>query len=63
MGSLYSLVLSCILVFFGSSIANFYTPIPNLRAKVAEVLHFYAFYHLLDGNKSVACGAMRGLCR
>ena len=27
------------------------------------MLGFYAIYHLLDGNKSVSCGAMRGLSK
>ena len=27
------------------------------------MLEFYAIYYLLDGNKSVCCGAMRGLAK
>ena len=46
---------------FGNHIADFFTSIPELQAKVTEVLNFYGVYHLLDGNKAVSCGAMRGL--
>ena len=27
------------------------------------MMGLYAFYHLLDGNKGVACGVMRGLAK
>ena len=41
--------------------AGFFTSIPELQERVTEVLNFYGVYHLLDGNKAVSCGAMRGL--
>jgi len=44
-------------------LAAVYTNIPDLKEEVAHVLEFYAIYYLLDGNKSVTCGAMRGLSR
>ncbi len=46
---------------FGNYIAAFFTSIPDLQVEVASVLNFYGIYHLLDGNKAVSCGVMRGL--
>ena len=44
-------------------ISEFYTNIPDLQEEVAHVLIIYSFYHLLDGNKAVSSGIMRGLAK
>ncbi len=41
--------------------ANFYTNIEDLQPVLAKGMKFYAFYYLLEGNKAVSVGAMRGL--
>jgi len=63
MGVCQSLFLASLIFLFGGHIASFFTSIPQLQARVTDVLNFYAVYHLLDGNKAVSCGAMRGLSR
>jgi MATE family multidrug resistance protein len=56
-------ILAIFLYFFRYAIAEVYTGIPDLSEEVAHVLSFYAVYHLLDGNKSICCGVMRGLSK
>ena len=62
-GLIESIMIACTLYFFRHDIANLFTNMEDLTDEVAHVLHFFAFYALLDGNKSVSCGAMRGLAK
>lgn len=56
--------VQAVFIFFARyHIAEFYTNIPELSDSIAHVLTIYAFYHTLDGNKSVSCGVMRGLAK
>lgn len=63
LGTFQSAVLGVFLFVFRWNIAEFYTSIPELQEQIAHVLIIYSFYHLLDGNKSVSSGVMRGLSR
>ena len=53
--------MALLVIIFYADIAHFYTNLPDLHAQLYPVFRFYAFYALLDGNKSVTCGVMRGL--
>jgi len=63
LGGLQSVILATFLFTMRVPISQFYTNIPDLQEDVAHVLTIYAFYHLLDGNKAVASGVMRGLAK
>lgn len=63
MAGIQAFVLANFLYFGRFHIAEIYTNIPELQVEFARMNEFFAFYHLVDGFKSVSCGAMRGLAR